>query len=360
MGGRSNHGSPNHDASRRIISGSRMIWRRHLVQGALMLAALWLSPLASLGQEHKTNDVRIRDPFIYPDPKTKTYYLYAQSGNRRNSGYLGVEVYTSKDLLTWKGPEPVLTLPPGVDVQMVWAPEMHPYRNSYYIFTSLTSRSKQAEDGRPSYDRQARPRNRGTYVFRANSPLGPFRPISDSPATPKDQHAIDGTLFIQDGKPYMVYCGEGADRLNGRIELIRLSDDLTRPIGKSKVLFKGSAAPGSDPNPKAAKITDGPFLYRSPRSGKLFMTWSTVIPGVGYVVLLTESQSGRLQGPWIKQREIYRKNGGHGMMFRSFDGRLLFTLHQPNYPNNTERLRLYNLVDQGDTLAITAEIPSSP
>ncbi len=47
----------------------------------------------------EVQDIRIRDPFIYPDAKAGTYYRYAQSGNRRHSNFLGVEAYTSKDLI---------------------------------------------------------------------------------------------------------------------------------------------------------------------------------------------------------------------------------------------------------------------
>lgn len=360
MGGRSNEGSP-HRSWRTWVSswlGRRRPGR--ILQASVTLASLWLSPMAGLGQQLNTNAITIRDPFIYPDPKTRTYYLYAQSGNRANSGYRGVEVYTSKDLITWSGPKPVLILPREADVRMVWAPEMHPYRNAYYLFASLTSRSRRADNKRSYHDNSVLPRERGTYVFRASSPLGPFTPISDAPATPRDQLAIDGTLFIQDGKPYLVFSSEWVDWIDGTIELVRLSDALTKPIGRRKVLFKGSVAPGSNPDPKAPKVTDGPYLYRSPRSGKLFMTWSTILPGVGYVVMLTESQSGRIEGPWVKQREIYRSDGGHGMIFKSFDGRLLFALHQPNYPHGRERLRLYNLVDKGDTLAITSQTTASP
>lgn len=53
-----------------------------------------------------TDAIRVRDPFIFADASSKTYYLYAQAGNRAGSGYRGVEVYTSKDLKTWQAPPP--------------------------------------------------------------------------------------------------------------------------------------------------------------------------------------------------------------------------------------------------------------
>ncbi|MCK4749608.1 MAG: hypothetical protein KAT15_21285, partial [Bacteroidales bacterium] len=47
----------------------------------------------------KTKDIRIRDPFIYADQKSKTYFMYAQAANRADSDFTGVEVYTSQDLM---------------------------------------------------------------------------------------------------------------------------------------------------------------------------------------------------------------------------------------------------------------------
>lgn len=79
------------------------------------------------------------------------------------------------------------------------------------------------------------------------------------------------------------------------------------------------------------------------------------IPGSGYCVVSTESASGRVEGPWVNQRHIYRENGGHGMLFRAFDGRLLMALHQPN-TRGEERLHLFGVRDDGDTLEVMEEI----
>ena len=85
------------------------------------------------------------------------------------------------------------------------------------------------------------------------------------------------------------------------------------------------------------------------------MIWSTFIPGNGYCVLLTRSESGRVAGPWKEQEIIYRNNGGHGMLFRTFEGDLLMALHQPN-TNGKERLHLYKVKDTGETLVVGDEL----
>ena len=61
------------------------------------------------------------------------------------------------------------------------------------------------------------------------------------------------------------------------------------------------------------------------------MLWSSFIDKLGYVQTYAVSQSGTLKGPWIQQEDpLYKKDGGHGMIFRSFEGQLYLILHQPN------------------------------
>ncbi len=97
--------------------------------------AIWMSAGIVWGQTPllKTEEIRVRDPFIYASQKTATYYLYVQAENRAGSGFQGVEVYTSKNLAEWTAPRPVLTLPKDSGVAMVWAPEMHAFNNAYYL-----------------------------------------------------------------------------------------------------------------------------------------------------------------------------------------------------------------------------------
>ncbi len=52
--------------------------------------------------------------------------------------------------------------------------------------------------------------------------------------------ALDGTLWVEDGKPYMVYCHEWVELGDGTMELIELTPDLSKTIVPSKVLFNGS------------------------------------------------------------------------------------------------------------------------
>ncbi|MGE4489044.1 MAG: glycoside hydrolase family 43 protein [Kiritimatiellales bacterium] len=296
----------------------------------------------------RTGSIRIRDPFIYADASNKTYYMYAQSANRAGSGYQGVEVYASTDLKAWTAPETVLTIPGNWNIRSVWAPEMHEYNGDYYLFVTL-SFEDQLPGPPPVEGNWPQMSRRGTFVFHSDSPLGPFRPFKTESHTPENWMALDGTLYVEGGIPYMIFCHEWVQMIDGAVDCIQMTEDLSDTIGAPQILFKASDVPTAVHPEFSGKITDGCFLYKSQQSARLFMIWSTFIPGRGYCEILSCSETGKITGPWHYQKVLYDRNGGHGMIFETFEGQLVMALHQPNDPPR-ERMKLFKISDRGDTL----------
>ena len=299
------------------------------------------------------DEIRIRDPFILADESSRTYYMYAQMDNRigKEDSAKGVEVYTSRDLEQWEGPWPAFTIPDGFWAdRMVWAPEVHKYADRYYLFVTFTARETMGANA------QGQPLDkRGTQILVADSPKGPFAPFQNRAHTPADWLALDGTLWIEDGTPWMIFCHEWVQTTDGTMELVRLKKDLSDVAGEPVTLFRASDAPWVK-NLKGlgdkyhGYVTDGPFLYRT-KTGKLLMIWSS-FGARHYAVGLAESESGKVAGPWKQRAEpLFAANGGHGMILKTFDVRLLLVLHQPNSSPH-ERARLFELIDIGDTLTI--------
>ena len=80
------------------------------------------------------------------------------------------------------------------------------------------------------------------------------------------------------------------------------------------------------------------------------MIWSS-FSKTGYTTGVAVSDSGKLAGPWKQQPEpLYSADGGHGMIFKRFDGQLMLVLHSPNKLN--ERARLFEIEDTGETLRV--------
>ncbi len=303
-------------------------------------------------------EIRIRDPFVLADETTQTYFMYAQMDNRLDrrgpetrGPEKGVEVYTSKDLRQWHGPRSVFVIPDGFwGDQMVWAPEVHRYNDKYYLFVTFTSRETLPPiPGRPTLNK------RGTQVLVADSPQGPFQPFHNRSHTPSDWMALDGTLCVEDGVPWMIFCHEWVQIVDGTMELVRLKDDLSDVDGAAETLFHATDAAwvrgiGEPGTARHGFVTDGPFLYRT-KAGKLLMIWSsfgTQRYAVGWAV----SQSGKIAGPWTQMAEpLFAADGGHGMIFRTFAGQLMLTLHQPN-SGAKECARFFKLKDTGERLRI--------
>jgi hypothetical protein len=163
----------------------------------------------------------------------------------------------------------------------------------------------------------------------------------------------------------MIFCHEWIQITDGSMDVVRLADDLSAPIGEPTTLFHATEAHWTrcradlgelfEGKRYHASITDGPWLHRT-KNGKLIMLWSSYGPEK-YATGFAVSQSGKVAGPWIQEPEpLYVGDGGHPMLFQTFDGRLVMAIHQPN--RRVERVRFFEMEDTGDALRIKREIAS--
>ena len=288
----------------------------------------------------KNADIHIRDPYILPIEAEQQYYLYGTTGPEAwTNAATGVNYYTSSDLQNWEGPFPAFRPPPGFWADRnFWAPEVHIYRERYYMFASF-----KAEGAR-----------RGTQILAADGPQGPFLPLSDKPVTPRDWECLDGTLYIDaSNQPWIVFCHEWVQVGDGEICAMRLSDDLVSAVDAPQVLFRASEAPWAhelNSNGRKGYVTDGPWMHRL-TSGELLMLWSSFGTG-GYTVGMARTASGEISGPWQQLPDpLYVGDGGHCMVFRTFDGQLHLAFHRPN-PNPDERPYFVPLREHPSSLEI--------
>ena len=263
----------------------------------------------------KTKEIHIRDPFVLP--WEGKYYLYGTRGATCWGKADGFDVYSSADLENWEGPVEIFHNDGRFWADReYWAPEVHRYRGAFYLLASFHSAD----------------RRRGTQILRADRPEGPFAPISGGPVTPPEWECLDGTLYLSgEGRPYLVFCHEWLQVGDGEMCAMELTGDLTAPAGEPWVLFRASQAPWARPvdGRPGCFVTDGPWMHRCP-DGRLMMLWSSG-GAEGYAQGAAFSSNGEITGTWsIPDTPIFAKDGGHGMIFRGFDGRLRLVLHSPN------------------------------
>lgn len=286
----------------------------------------------------RTSDIHLRDPFVLPVEEHGTYYLYGTIGETAWGGRArGFDVYASRDLFEWEGPFPAFR--PGGSFwadHHFWAPEVHAYRGAYYMFASF----------------KAEERCRAVQILKADHPLGPFAPHGNGPITPGDWDCLDGTLYVdEEGQPWLVFCHEWLQVRDGEMCAVRLADDLTDLQGEPVVLFRASEAAWVVPVEAYDQfVTDGPFLVRSGHRA-LTMMWSSH-GKEGYAIGVAKSESGNVLGPWVQQPDlIFAKDGGHGMLFKTFQGEQLLALHTPNV-HPLERPAFYPVCWKNDSLQL--------
>ena len=281
----------------------------------------------------KKSDINIRDPFVLAEEGK--FYMYGTRAKDFGTKVGGVDVYISSDLENWSEPCVVLDSGKfGLNRDVNWAPEVHKYNGKYYMLITFTMEND----------------NRGTYILCADSPMGPFSPHSDGALTPKEWMSLDGTLYIsRENKPYIVFCHEHVQILDGTICFAELTEDLRAIKGEVKTLFSASSPSWADEFEEGKHfITDGPFMYRT-KDDELLMIWSTFIKGQ-YSECLVRFKDGELGENFEHLDPIIRDDGGHGMIFSAGD-ELYLTFHTPN-KSLSERPDFKKIIDTGDSIKL--------
>ncbi len=302
------------------------------------------------------NDLSMSDPFIIPDPETKTYYLTSTGGR----------LYKSKDLIWWEGGYNV------IDIEGTWlktgggpaASEIHKIGDYYYYAGTWNDHKDLIQQVPRRYNV---PHNQ-TYLLRSKNIEGPYEVFTEDPNydwQPREWDCIDGTLYEENGKIYMIFVHEWTQIIDGTMDYIELSSDLSKTVSEWPVtMFRASENPSVKEMNGLGEatfgrkmpgwVTDGPQMFRT-QTGKLGMLWS----GWGderYLQLVCYSESGTIAGPWVQEPEPFLgNNSGHGMLFRTFEGKLIYLVHHVE-GNGPRKPQYWNVDDSGDKLVLLDQI----
>lgn len=213
-----------------------------------MIVSTLSAVLALTGAGTFTNPVWNRDfpdPFVVRDGAT--YYAYAT-----HNSPAGFQLLRSTDLVNWTAMPPV-GKPPWSD-QQLWAPEVVRWRGKWAFFYSA---------------RCPETRKRDLAVAFGDSPAGPFtddvRLIRGASVNPgRDENgAIDPHIFVENGRPYLLYIREAPPR---SLNLVALSSDLRRTVGPTHVLIRADRE-------IERGVLDAPTLVK--RDGRYWLFYSS-------------------------------------------------------------------------------------
>ncbi len=269
----------------------------------------------------KRDEINIRDTFVLLHDEK--YYMYGTRSQTTWGPASGFDVYVSDDLDNWQGPIEIFENDGSFwATQCYWAPECFHYQGSFYFISTFGSQD----------------RNKGIQILKAETPIGPFIPMTEFPVTPVDWNCIDGTLYVDDaGTPWLIYSHGLLEEPRGALCVQQLAKDLSATVSEPVDLFYADAARWAKPIPFAKSefgldgdvyLSDGPYIFYD--NGLMTMLWSSW--GVtGYSMGLAVSENNNILGPWqVHQEPIFTKDGGHGMIFHTKDDRRMLALHSPN------------------------------
>ena len=300
------------------------------------------------------NDLTMSDPFIIPDPETQTYYLTSTGGR----------LYKSKDLVWWEGPYNIINTEDSWLKGMPAAAEIHKIGDWYYYAGTWNDHSDLIQQVPRRYNV---PHNQ-TILLRSKNIEGPYEIFTEDrnyDYQPREWDCIDGTLYEENGKIYMIFVHEWTQIIDGTMDYIVLSDDLSETVSEWPVtLFRATENPSVKEMNGLGEatfgrklpgwVTDGPQMFRT-QTGKLGMLWS----GWGderYLQLVCYSESGTIAGPWVQEPEPFLgNNSGHGMLFRTFEGKLMYVVHHSE-GNGGRKPQYWNVDDSGDKLVLLDQI----
>lgn len=319
--------------------------KKHLF--ALFCTIFHIFSTFSMAQEPlKTEDIKIRDPFVCVDTNTKTYYIVTTALEK---GLVALRAFESKDLNNWTEKKGLFIGDNEWMAQMDlrtdhwWAPDTYLYKGKWYTIITVACKAHNKV-------------NFCTLLEGGKTPSDPYKMVMKNGEpiclTPLGQQCLDGSLYIDDkGKPWLIYSLEwnGADVQDriGETWAIRLKKNLKGTKGKAIRLFRASEATWRH-DANGNMVVDAPFLWHDTESGNLICLWSSFQNGV-YCVGQAISKSGRIEGPWEHLPDPIYMNGGHEMIFKDLNGNLKMSLH---HNNNDARVKIVDVkIENGRIVA---------
>ena len=275
----------------------------------------------------RRGDIHIRDPFVFTE--NGKYYLLGTTGDDPWGKGSDLTLFVSSDLENFERKGVMVTDCSLNTYTNIWAPELHKYKDKYYLIVSAYREDK----------------NRGCMIFVSDCLDCNFTLLTGEYITPRDWQCLDATLFVYEDTPYLCFSNEWISPItndgDGSLYICELKHDLTALVGKPKKIISGKYCGFSvkvSGLGKEGYVAEGPYLYEE--SDKIVLLCSTFTQN-GYSVVKSVSSNG-VMGDYVFEKLLYDHDGGHSMSFLDMQGRRILTFHQPNRPN-AERMEYFLL-----------------
>ena len=152
----------------------------------------------------KLTDINIRDPYILCSGDW--YYMYGTRAETCWGAAEGFDCFKSKDLENWEGPFEIFHKPEDFWAdRCFWAPECYEISGKYYLVATFGSE-----------------KHKGIQILQSDTPDGTFQIMTETPLTPDDWNCIDGMLYQEKEKIYLIFSHSFEDVPAGDMCMVEL------------------------------------------------------------------------------------------------------------------------------------------
>jgi arabinan endo-1,5-alpha-L-arabinosidase len=283
-----------------------------LITATLQAAAQPPAPMP-VGTLLLTRQVPVHDPVMIK--QGDTYYLFATG--------IGIAVWSSKDLKTWRKEAPVFAKAPQWAVDTIpgfrghiWAPDISYHNGQYYLYYSVSAFGK----------------NTSAIGVATNKSLDSSskdfgwvdhgRVIQSYPGK-TNWNAIDPNIITDEkGTSYMVF-GSFWDGL----KMVKLTKDLLKPaepmekiptVASRKKAASDSNPPAVDNNPADAggNAIEAPFIFKKGPYYYFFASIDYCCKGEKSTYKMIVGRSGKVEGPYVDKEGAELRRGGGSVLLQ--------------------------------------------
>jgi len=287
--------------------------------------------------------IQVHDPVMIR--QGSQYYLFCTG--------MGISVWSSPDMKSWKQEKPVFDKAPAWAVDAIprfrghiWAPDISYHNGEYYLYYSVSAFGK----------------NTSCIGLATNKTLDPGDPefgwvdhgkvIQSFPGV-TNWNAIDPNLiFDKKGNPWLSY-GSFWDGL----QLIRLDKSLTSPAEgaqpftfasrKSKPGMENPPAIDNNPADAGGNAIEAPFIFKKGKYYYLFASIDYCCKGVNSTYKMIIGRSKKVEGPYVDKAGIPLRSGG-GTILLASDKEWYGVGHNAVVSDNGRDLLIFHAYDAAD------------
>jgi arabinan endo-1,5-alpha-L-arabinosidase len=259
----------------------------------------------------QAQSIIVHDPVMIR--QNDTYYIFCTG--------MGISVFSSTDMKSWKNEKPVFTSAPQWAVEAIptfkghiWAPDIAFYNGQYYLYYSVSAFGK----------------NTSCIGLATNKTLDPNDPqfkwvdhgkVIQSIPGKTNWNAIDPNLITDEkGTPYLTFGSfwDGLKMVKLSPDAKSVAEDIDRiPTIASRKSDPNAANPPSvDNNPVDAggNAIEAPFIFRKGKYYYLFASIDYCCKGVNSTYKTIVGRSEKITGPYLDRSGKSMSTGGGNIL----------------------------------------------